>query len=106
MPTALEELRSQILIAPFTDMEAHVVRDAFVLISSRLDLAEVAFKMSENDQAYVGGLIESGLLAKSSMADIDVWRREKRFFKFLIVQPFVIAQYLETPAGESAKDFN
>jgi len=106
MPTPLDELRAQILIAPYTDMEPHVRRGAFVLVSSKLDLAEVALKMEDNDQAHLSSLIESGLLTKSAPEHLDVWRKEKRFFKFLIVQPFVIAQYLELPPEADPKYLN
>jgi hypothetical protein len=92
MPTPVEELRAQILIAPHTDMEPHVRRQAFLLLDRRHDLAEVAHKMALNDQGFIANLVETALLRKASTEDLEIWRREKRFFRFLIVQPFVLAQ--------------
>ncbi|MEO5667365.1 MAG: DUF2288 family protein [Bdellovibrionota bacterium] len=106
MPTALEKLRGQILVAPYPDLEPHVKRGSFILVSTNLDLAEVALKIETNDTAYMSGLIESGLLVKSTEADLKDWRRDKRFFKFLIVQPFVVAQFVILPPASDPKDLN
>ncbi len=92
MPTPLEELRTQILIAPHTDMEPHVRRQAFLLLDCRHDLAEVAHKMVLNDQVFIAGLVQSSELRKAAPEDLEIWRQQKRFFRFLIVQPFVLAQ--------------
>lgn len=92
MTTSLEELRAQILVAPHTDMEPHVRRQAFLLLDARWDLAEVAQKMALNDQSFVAALVQSAELRKAAPEDLEIWRREKRFFRFLIVQPFVLAQ--------------
>jgi len=92
MPTPVEELRAQILIAPHTDMEAHVRRQAFLILDARQDLAEVAHRMAANDQSFVAGLVESAQLRKAFTEDLEIWRQQKRFFRFLIVQPFVLAQ--------------
>ena len=106
MPTPLEELRGQILVAPYPDMEPHVKRGGFVLVDTKLDLAEVALLIEINDEASILALIQSSLLVKSQTSDIEAWRREKRFFRFLIVQPFVVAQYYEKVGPSQPTDFN
>ncbi len=97
----LEELRSQILLAPHPDMEPHVRRGAFIVIHPSLDLAEVAFRMQNNDEAYVSHLISMSFLAKASPEELPQWRESKTFFRFIIVQPWVIAQVFDLKASES-----
>jgi hypothetical protein len=48
--------------------------------------------MAANDQSFVAGLVESAQLRKAFTEDLEIWRQQKRFFRFLIVQPFVLAQ--------------
>jgi hypothetical protein len=106
MPTPLEELRGQILVAPYPDMEPHVRRGGFILIDTKLDLAEIALQMEANDEASMRALIESSLITKPDASILDEWRRDKRFFRFLIVQPWVVGQYYEPVPAAEPKDFN
>ncbi|MBS1984612.1 MAG: DUF2288 family protein, partial [Bdellovibrionales bacterium] len=55
-------------------------------------LAEVALLVAEDKAQAISKLVEQSLITKASPLDLEVWRREKRFFRILIVQPFVLAQ--------------
>jgi hypothetical protein len=88
----LEELRAQILIAPHPDLEPHLLRGALIMLADELDLAVTAAQIARNDQGAISILIEAGKLTRPDPKDLDVWRAEKAFFRFVIVQPFVLAQ--------------
>ena len=88
----LEELNAQIFVAPFIDLEPHIKRGAVILIDESLDLAEVGLMLAKDDKDSVSKLISENLFTKASGADFENWRRDKRFFRLLIVQPFVIVQ--------------
>ena len=88
----LEELQAQILVVPFVDMEPHLKRGAVIVIDEELDLAQVGLWLARDNKEEISKLIEAQLLTKASPLDFEAWRREKRFFKILIVQPFVVAQ--------------
>jgi hypothetical protein len=98
----LKELQEQILIAPHPDMEPHVKRGAFFLIDSELDLASVALAIAQNDENKIAKLIDDKKIVRPDLNDLENWKKYKTFFRFIIVQPFVIAQKLtdlEAPKG-------
>lgn len=89
---SIEELRTQILLAPITDMEPHIKRGGFVLISPTLDLAETAHAIAANNEALIQQHITNGLLNKGDQESYTTWKEEKIFFHFIVVSPFVVAQ--------------
>jgi len=88
----LDELNAQALVVPFVEMEPHLKRGAVILVDPTLDLAEVGLMLAQDDRPAVESLLQQQLLEKASMRDFEAWRRDKRFFRILIVQPFVLAQ--------------
>lgn len=97
-----EEMNAQILVVPFVEMEPHVQRGAVVVIDESLDLATVGIMLAQDDKAGVEDLIARQLLTKASPLEFEAWRREKRFFRILIIQPFVVAQHFVALAPEQA----
>jgi hypothetical protein len=91
VPT-IEELKSQIMMAPVTDMEPHIRATSFLYLSEEMDLAETAHKMALNDAEAIQELLSSERLVKADLESYENWKNEKVFFNFLIVQPFVLAQ--------------
>lgn len=88
----LDELSSQILVVPFIELEPHIKRGAVIVLDDELDMAQTGLLIVEDDQVAVSGLIDRRLLTKASGVEFEAWRRDKRFFRILIVQPFVLAQ--------------
>lgn len=89
----LADLREQILVTPFVELEPHLKRGAVVLIDETLDLAEVGLALVEDRKEWIAELIADLRITKASPVEVEKWRREKQFFKIVIVQPFVVAQY-------------
>ena len=89
----LEELNSQALVVPFIELEPHVERGAVIVLHDRLDLAEIGLMLARDDQQGIQQVLARGELSKASKADFDRWRAEKKFFRILIIQPFVLAQH-------------
>ncbi len=88
----LKELNEQILVVPFVELEPHLKRGAVIVIDESLDLAEVGLLMANDNKAAIVDLLNEHLMTKASSVDYEAWRREKRFFKFLVIQPFVVVQ--------------
>ena len=90
--TLIEELSAQILVTPFVELEPHLKRGAVILISEDIDLAQTAAWIAEDNKQEISRLLAQGLLTKPTLKDLETWRQDKRFFRMLIVQPFVVAQ--------------
>jgi hypothetical protein len=88
-----EELNSQTLVVPFVELEPHVQRGTVIVLHDRLDLAEVGLMLARDDQAGIRELLLNAELTKASRDDFEQWREEKKFFRILIIQPFVLAQH-------------
>lgn len=99
-----EELNAQVMVIPFVELEPHVQRGAVLVIDDDLDIAEVGLLLANDDREAVEKLIEDRDLIRATGADVEFWRRDKRFFKILILQPFVIAQnyaHLSRPSSQA-----
>lgn len=94
----LEELESQTLVAPYVDIEVHLKRGAVFLIDESLVLCEVGLAIAHDQRAQVEEWLNERLIVKASPLDLEQWRKQKQFFKILIVQPFVLAQYFSALA--------
>lgn len=86
------ELQEQIMVVPFVEMEPHLKRGAVIVVSEGLELVQVGQWLAEDNTVEIEKLIANGSLTKASPADFESWRRDKRFFQILIIQPFVLAQ--------------
>ena len=83
----------EILESDWRALEEHFKRDAVIVISQELDLLQVARLVIADDKIQIEQWIASGYLAKPSSAQIEGWRRQPQTpFRFVVAQPFVIAQ--------------
>jgi len=98
----LRELREQIYLIPFIELEPHLKRGGVILVDEGLDLAETGLLLARDDKAAVAKLVEEHRLMKAFPLELETWRREKRFFNILIVQPFVLAQHFVSLAPQAA----
>lgn len=85
----------------FSDLRAHLTRDAVVVVDASLDLLEVGMAVAQDDKARVGAWIESGLLGKPSLETLERWSKlAGQAWISLVVQPFVLVR--ENPAGAAS----
>lgn len=81
-------------------LRPHLERDALIVVSPALDLAEAARRIAADDAAKVGAWIVKGELAKPTADQITAWNVDPtRLFRMLIVQPYVLIQGLPAAAS-------
>ena len=86
----------------FTDIRAHLARDAVIVVDASLDLLDVGEAVARDDKARVAGWIEAGLIGKPSLETIDAWSKiEGPAWTALVVQPFVLLREGLTSAEHS-----
>jgi hypothetical protein len=77
----------------FSDIRAHLVRDAVIVVEASLDLLEVGEAVARDDKERVGEWIKRGLLRKPSLETIEAWSKiEGAAWTALVVQPFVLVR--------------
>lgn len=96
-----DRLLATLGVVLYSDLQAHVKRDAVIIVGRALDLVDAGAALAENDAARVEQWIQSGLLTKPTAADIERWSIDRAArFDSLIVAPFVLIQPHEKPASE------
>ncbi len=86
----------------FSDIRAHLARDAVILVDASLDLLEVAEAVARDDKARVGAWIEKGLVGKPTLEQIEAWSKvEGPAWTSVVVQPFVLVREGLTSSGSS-----
>jgi hypothetical protein len=82
----------------WTDLEAHVKRDAVIIADVALDLVDVGCALATNDTHAVQEWIAAGKLKKPSIEDISRWCVAPNVtFTSVVVQPFVLIHPPELP---------
>jgi hypothetical protein len=88
----LSKIQSEILLAPISDLEPHIERGALLVLDAQIDLAQCAFDISTDNKSAIETLLSKQLLFRADSTQIADWKKAKRFFHFVIVAPFVLAQ--------------
>lgn len=97
-----EKLSAELSIVSWSALSPHAERGALFWVDKQLDLVEVAMCMALDEAVAIGAWHEAGLLlpaAQNAPPDFAA-------FRFLIVQPFVLATPLELPNGVDAEELN
>ena len=88
----LQEEKTEISIK---DLQVHQKRRALILVSDTLDITEVAVLVALDDKKSIESWLSKSLIEnveddqfKNMMLD------DNKIFSFIIVQPFVLIQYL------------
>jgi len=82
----------------WTDLEAHVKRDAVIIADTELDLVDVGIALATNDTRSVQNWIAAGKLKKPSGEDISRWCVAPNVtFTSVVVQPFVLIHPPQLP---------
>lgn len=75
----------------WSDLTAHVARDAVIIADEQLDLVDVGMALATNDTTKVDAWIRSGKLQKPSTEDLSRWSIMTNLtFASVVVQPFVL----------------
>lgn len=88
-----EKLAQSIGDVFWSDLRAHVARDAVIVVADTLDLLEVGVAVASNDTVTVGAWIQAGQLTKPTAEEIERWPLDPAArFPSLVVAPFVLIQ--------------
>lgn len=83
----------------WTDLQAHIARDAVIIADEHLDLVDVGMAFATNDTKSVEAWIHAGRLQKPSAEDIARWSLATNLtFTSVVVQPFVLIHRPALPA--------
>ncbi|MRG93307.1 DUF2288 domain-containing protein [Polyangium spumosum] len=75
----------------WSDLRAHLARDAVIIVDDALDLLDVGVALAKNDVASVDAWIRAGKLQKPTTEDLTRWSLDTSArFLSAIVQPFVL----------------
>ncbi len=76
----------------WSDLRAHVERDALYLVSPELSLRAVALAVAANEAQRVKAWLQRGELRRPSVSEVDAWSRvPTKGFESVIVRPYVFA---------------
>lgn len=91
-PTELQSrLESEVLEVEWDALEPHYVREALIYVSPEVPLVKVAMAVSLDFAEDVKRWMQDGAVRKVTEELAAGWAEDARF-RFLIVQPFVLAQ--------------
>ena len=91
----VKQLRDSVEEGEWSWLAPHHARGALVIVSQELDLAEVGVAISRDSVAEVGAWLQQGSLAKPTPQQAESWdAMPTQKFRFLIVQPYVLIQFL------------
>ena len=78
------------------DLRVHQKRRALILVSEMLDITEIASLVALDDKKSIESWINQGLIENIEDDQFEkMIQQEKKIFFFIIVQPFVLIQYLK-----------
>jgi hypothetical protein len=88
-----EELARSLGPVQFSDLRAHLARDAVIVVDASLDLLDVGEAIARDDKARVARWIEAGLVGKPSLEALERWAKVRgAAWTSLVVQPFVLVR--------------
>jgi hypothetical protein len=92
-----EKLKAEVEEADWSMLEPHHKRQALILISSELDLCEVAEKVAVDDVDAIKTWMTSRQVGKPEDQKVNAWEESpyKKGFRFIIVQPYVLVQEIK-----------
>lgn len=77
----------------FSDLSAHLARDAVFVVRADLDLVDCGIAVANDDVELVGAWIQAGKLRRPSRNEQSSWPNETtRTWMAIVVQPFVLIQ--------------
>lgn len=83
------------------ELQRHFARGVVVNVSAQLDLVEVAFHFTRDNQAVVNDWLEQGLVAQATADDAKGWHDSQCKFWAVVVAPWVLVQVITAGEGET-----
>tara|TARA_B100000029_G_scaffold235542_1_gene232681 strand:- start:2251 stop:2565 length:315 start_codon:yes stop_codon:yes gene_type:complete len=88
----LQEEKTEISIK---DLQVHQKRRALILVSDTLDITDVAVLVALDDKKSIENWLSKNLIENVEDDQFKkMMHNENKIFSFIIVQPFVLIQYL------------
>ena len=88
----LQEEKTEISIK---DLQVHQKRKALILVSDTLDITEVAVLIALDDKKSIENWLSKSLIENVEDDQFkSMTQNNNKIFSFIIVQPFVLIQYL------------
>ena len=88
-----EKLSQEIDVARWEWLKPHFEREALLVISKELELAEVGERLAADDAVMLQRWLASHLIAKPTPEQAAAWENNMlQRFNILIVSPFVLIQ--------------
>ncbi len=83
----------------FSDIRAHLARDAVVVVAAELDILDVGEAIAKDDKTSVAAWIESGRLRKPTLEELGAWASIKDDrWESLVVAPYVLVRLRHGPS--------
>ncbi|CBW27841.1 conserved hypothetical protein [Halobacteriovorax marinus SJ] len=96
MENLKEKLTNEIEKATWPLLEEHHKREALLIVDLELDLVDVSVAVANDDVQNVKTWLTSEKLIRPTDEMIQSWEENPELgFKFLIIQPYVIAQEIK-----------
>lgn len=90
-----EKLRGETMAAAWGDLVYQFARGGLLLVTTQLDLLDVATAIATDAREQVEHWLATGAVRKASDEDAQRFQSEPNVrFQFVIVQPWVLAQRL------------
>lgn len=89
---------------PFSELLRHFAAGSLVLVSSELDLVDVALQFAQDNKSQVSTWLTAGTIARASDADAARWQEQDQQLWAVVVSPWVLVQeekpaHLSVPAS-------
>ncbi len=97
-----EKLRTEIQAASAADLLPHHRRDALFIVRTDVDFLDAAMAIGSDEAELVVKWLTDGGLYRPSLAQLSDWCVDLELrFQFVILQPYVLAQPIETPTKQA-----
>jgi hypothetical protein len=89
-----QKIEREIDVVDWTPLRLHAKRDALFFVDGRLDVGDVAYAIATNRGALVRHWLAENFLRRPSENEREALEKtgESERFRFVIVQPYVLAQ--------------
>ena len=79
----------------WAELQRHFARGVVIVVAPGIDLVEVAFRISRDDQTAVASWLGDGRLHRATDVDAQGWQERQAEFWAVVAAPWVLVQ--ETP---------
>ncbi|MDH3976776.1 MAG: DUF2288 domain-containing protein [Deltaproteobacteria bacterium] len=90
-----EKLEKEVGPADWKVIGPHYTRGAVIIVSSELDLIDVAIKVAQDDVDLVQDWIKEEKLLRPTPDDAKEWKEKGIELSSIVVSPFVLVQQLK-----------